>query len=321
VELSAINVMDEGMKIVIPSNGYSGERLQQTFQIYGEVLCVNFNWGEEIDLIEVEEKIAEDNKVRALAVVHCDSSTGVVNPVSKLGKLASKYDLIYVVDGISSIGGMDFNMDEWSIDIAFVGPQKCLGAVAGITTIAIGEKFWDYLENRKTNVPSWYLNLKTWRDYAEKEPSHPYPSTLPSPLILALREALLEIFEEGLEKRFKRHRKVAKAARTGLNMLGFKILADDNCASSTVTVALTPEEVKPSTIVRRLLKNHNMLISSGLGKLKDKAIRIGHMANTAKLSLILKTIKVVGEELNKLGSNVDVNGALKAAEKAYESAE
>ncbi|RLE53253.1 MAG: hypothetical protein DRJ26_03590 [Candidatus Methanomethylicota archaeon] len=318
VEISAINTMDEGMKIAIPSNGYFGERLQKIFSAHGEVLNINFEWGEEIDLDKVEEKIAQDHKVKALAAVHCETSTGMINPIEKLGRIAAKYNLIYIVDAISSIGGMEFKMDEWNVDITFVGPQKCLGAIAGITPVAVSEKFWKYLDNRVKPVPSWYLNLKTWRDYVKKSPWHPYPSTLSSPLIIALREALLEIFEEGLEKRFERHVKAAKAMRTGLKELGFKVIAKDENASSTVTAALTPENVKPATLISKVLKNHNILISSGLGKLREKAIRVGHMANTATLEHVLKTINAIGEEITKLGLKTDVSRALKKVEEAYE---
>ncbi|MCS7365525.1 MAG: alanine--glyoxylate aminotransferase family protein [archaeon GB-1867-035] len=300
IEISAINVIDKEMKVLIPSNGYFGERLFDIFSPHGEVEIIRFEWGEDLNINKIREKVEEDPKIKAIAVVHVETSTGVVNPIEKISQIAYDNDLIFIVDGISSIGGIPFKMDEWHVDIAFVGPQKCLGAIAGITPMAVSQKFWEYMKKRGTMVPSWYLSLETWKNYVKEEPWHPYPSTLPSPLILALREALIEIFEEGLERRFERHRKTAKIIREGLSRLGFKVVAREDNAAATVTVAATPNNVNPSTLIKKIEENHGILISRGLGKFENKWIRIGHMANTAKPQYAMNIIKAIEVELSKL---------------------
>ncbi len=317
VEMAAVNLMDERTVAIIPSNGYFGERLQEAFKVYGKVVKVDFEFGKPIDVDKVEETVRRNPEAKILVAVHCETSTGILNPVKELGEIAENYNLIYVVDGISSIGGVEFKMDEWHIDMAFAGPQKCIGALAGITPIALNEKIWKHIENKK--IRSWYLNLKFWRDYKLKVPWHPYPSTIPSTLIMALREALLEVFEEGLEKRFKRHRRVAKSIRAGLRELGLKVIAQEEYASPTVTAAITPEKIDSRELIRQLLREHNIMISSGLGEMQEKIIRIGHMANTANIECALKVINAVGTQLNKMGMEIDVKKALEVVKEVYET--
>lgn len=321
MEFCITNVLQSDFKILCISNGFFGNRFREVTEHKGaKVLNLSFKWGEPIDISAVEMLLNENPNINSIIVVHNETSTGVLNPIKELGKLAHKYDCLLIVDAVSSLGAIEFNMDNWHIDAAFTGPQKCIGALPGITPMAFSKRFIDYVYSRKEPIRSWYLNLKVWMWYIENWGSwHPHPTTQPAHLILALREALNEIFEEGLEKRFKRHYIAGKAMRESSKALGLRPLIDnEKFASPTVTVINIPENVKAREVIQLLRDHYNILVSGGLGPLKGKVIRIGHMALTASEYYISNFVKALGEILNKMGYTCDIELAIKKVNSLFE---
>lgn len=261
-------------------NGKFGERFARIASRYAEVDHLRFEWGKSIDLDAVEASLSEGSD--AVTFVHNETSTGILNPAKEIARIARKYDALVIMDGITSVGGDEVRMDEWGIDVAIVGSQKCIGAPPGLAAVAIGKKAWDYYSDR---VP-YYLDLKS---YIKKAEGNQTPYTPAVPLFLAFAEALRIIREEGLEERIKRHRVLSKAVRVWAGEAGLELFPELNGYSSysnTVTAIKMPEGVTDKELRGRLREEFGITISGGQEHLKGKIFRIGTMGNITKFHVI-----------------------------------
>jgi alanine-glyoxylate transaminase / serine-glyoxylate transaminase / serine-pyruvate transaminase len=220
-------------------------------------------------------------RVRVLAVVHSDTSTGVLNPVEQIAAVAGAEGVAVAVDAVSSLAGIPVHTDAWGLAAVASASQKCLESPPGIAPVAVTSLGWQVIDSQPAPARGWYLNLRTWREYEQGWANHPYPVTLPSNNIVALDRALERIFAEGLEARFERHRRVAALLREGLEHLGFTVFADRRWASPTVTVAYPPEGIDPSALIDTLRVRHRIAVAGGLDHLAGRVIRIGHLGNQA----------------------------------------
>ncbi|RLI18838.1 aminotransferase [Candidatus Bathyarchaeota archaeon] len=299
-------------------------------EIYGaQSINLEFEWGKSIDLERVKE-VLENEDVKVLTAVHNETSTGAVNPIKELGELAKEYGALFVVDAISSLGGIEVKVDEWNIDVCISSSQKCLGGLYGLSILSISDAAWEAMENRKVKPRSYAYDLLKWKmRWIPKEEGgllvmgrRSYPLPPPTHLIYALNEACKMILEEGLNQRFKRHQTIAYATREGVKSIGLEIFPDEEIASSTVTVIKVPKGVSDSDIVDGMLKEHKIMIAKGLRRLKGKVIRIGHMANTADQNHIIPTLAALEDVLYKFKviseKGIAVETALNIIEKQLE---
>jgi aspartate aminotransferase-like enzyme len=279
-------------KFTCIDNGKFGERFAKIASKYSEVDHIRFEWGKSIDLDAVEASLAEGSE--AVTFVHNETSTGILNPAEGIVRIAKKYDALVIMDGITSVGGDEVKMDEWGVDVAVVGSQKCIGAPPGLAAVAIGKKAWDYYNER---VP-FYLDL---RSYVKKAESNQTPYTPAVPLFLALAEALKIIEEEGLEERIKRHRILSKAVRAWANEAGLDLFPELNeysGYSNTVTAIKMPEGVTDKELRGTLREEFGITISGGQEHLKGKIFRIGTMGNITKFH-VLATLSAIESILIK----------------------
>ncbi len=208
MEAAVGNVIGKNDTLVAIENGKFGERFREIGERYGKVKSVKFDWtkGESIELDTVEKALAEGAK--AVTLVHNDTSVGIKNPAKEVGELAKKYGALFIMDGVTTIGGDDVQVDKWGVDLAVVGSQKCIGAPPGLSAISVSKKAWDAIVEKTP----YYMDLKAYRKSANKEsPETPYTPAVS--LFFALHEALKIVKEEGLETRIKRHAKFAEALR------------------------------------------------------------------------------------------------------------
>ena len=219
--------------------------------------------------------------VRVLAVVHSDTSTGVLNPVEEIAAVARAEGVAVAADAVSSLAGVPVETDAWGLAAVSSASQKCLESPPGIAPVAVTALGWQIIDSQPAPARGWYLNLRTWRHFEQEWTNHPYPVTLPSNNIVALDRALERILAEGPEARFERHRRVAELLRQGLEHLGFRIFADRRWASPTVTVAYPPEGVEPGALIETLRVQHRIAVAGGLDHLAGRVIRIGHLGNQA----------------------------------------
>lgn len=286
--------------LVVLSNGLFGDRLIEIARSHGiKVVTVSVSPTSAIDPELLEDTLRRTRSPAAVAVVHCESSSGVLNPIRDLAAVAHRKGVPVIVDAISSLGGVDLRMDEWGIDVCVTASQKALQGPPGLALVAVAAKMWDRI--RSLPSPGWYLNLRVWKHYAEKwKDNHPYPTTMSTPLVRALRQAVDEILSEGLMARFERHQRTAYELRRRLEALGFEPFLNERIASPTIVAMGGHEKISPDSLVRELLLRYGIRIARGLGPTEGKIFRVGNMGFQASLERVDKLASAIEDLLSTL---------------------
>jgi aspartate aminotransferase-like enzyme len=297
-----------GRDIACLVNGKFGDRLYKIGQRYGNARNLASEWGTPLDLAGLEAAL--DEGAEAVTMVHNETSAGIRNPAQEVGKLARRYDALFIMDGITSIGGDRVESDAWGADIAVVGSQKCLAAPAGLSAISVGERAWDRISGQRP----FYLDLEAYRKSGVKNPMQT-PYTPAVPLFIALREACLIIEEEGLNNRIERHRRMSAAVRAAAEAWGlelFPVIDELHAFSSTVTAIRIPEGIADADL-RGCVKNLGIEIAGGQDHLKGTIFRIGTMGAIGAPE-ILAALAAVEYALRSFGFEPEGNGVMAAVE-------
>jgi len=322
VELVALNIIEPGDKIANVVNGWFGEIISDVIRTYGgEPVEIKAEYGRAISPADVEKVLDQEKDIKALFVVHNETSSGVENPIQEIGKVAKKHGVIYFVDAISSFGGVDIDLDSWNIDVCVGYPSKCLGGIHGAVPIAIGKRVWDEVESRQSSIPSRFMSLRVWKKFIQEwgPIGHPFPTSMPTTVILALHEAVKLALEEGLENRYRRHFVASAALRAGCRKIGFEPLVSEEARSKTVTL-LGVNGVNGESKLRDILENKfNIMIAGGVSKLKGKAVRIGTMGVTASPAYVLPTLLALEVGARELSLPVTPGAAVAEGSKIFQS--
>lgn len=300
MEASIVNCTYPGEKLLVLINGKFGEIFAEIAQRFGaSVEKLNFNWGEPIDIGYFEKYLKSQLGIKAIFAAQCETSTGVTSNIKEIGKVASKYNVLLIVDAVSSLGGIDIDMDNWGIDIVLTASQKALMTPPGLGLVAINPKAWKRIEEVKS--ARYYWDFRMYKEAQNRIPKQT-PFTSPVSLMLGLNEALKMIVEEGIDNVIERHFQVAKAFRDRIKSYGLKLFPrKEEWCSNTVTSVNCPDEINSELIISALQKKYNLRIANGLGKLKGKIIRIGHMAYQADhlstIAIADAIIDVINNEL------------------------
>jgi len=282
--------------IVSLVNGKFGDRFAKIGERYGSsVTVLESDWGTPLDLEGLERELEAGAEV--VTMVHNETSAGIKNPAPEVGKLARKHDALFIMDGVTSIGGDDVQMDRWGVDIAVVGSQKCLAAPAGLAAIAVGERAWDRIAEKRP----FYQDMAAYRKSGSKAAMET-PYTPAVPLFLALHEACKMIEEEGVPARIARHRRMADAVRAAAKGWGvdlFPELDAHHAYSNTATAMRIPDGVTDQAL-RGTVKKFGIEIAGGQDHLKGKIFRIGTMGSVGAQE-ILATAAAVQYTLRKSG--------------------
>ena len=307
------NILRPGDKAVVTSFGVFGERMAETARRRGaEVLEVKAEWGKVPDLGQVEGAL-RGRDVRAFCVVYNETSTGAtVRELAKMCELAKDHGALVIVDAVSILGGDVLPVDKWGIDICITGSQKCLACPPGLALVSVGEEAWKAIEENP-NRP-FYFDLVRAREFWTKR--HETPFTPAVPLFYALDEALIMLREEGLEARIERHARCARAFYSALEALGLRAFPDPACRSNTVIAIEVPEGLDPHALRARMRDEHGVLIAGGMGKMRDRLLRIGCMGVISAREVI-RTVAALGNSLNELGHEADVGEALRAVRRTF----
>ena len=312
MEAAVVNLMQRGEKALVVKGGKFGERFGEICEAYGvEIEAMDVEWGDAVSPYEIQKALARDNDIGVVFVTLCETSTGVVNDVASIGRIVKETKAVLVVDAISALGSVEIKTDEWGLDVVVAGSQKGLMIPPGLAFISVNEKAWAKIKaNVKENtcLPSYYLNLTKTRESFLKT-DHPF--TPPVSLVLALKESLAMIKEEGLERVLARHRLLAEAMRAGIKALGLQIYAKS--PSDSVTSVKVPSSVDGLALVKKMSEEYGITIAGGQGKLKGKIFRIAHMGYADRFDVIiaLSSLEMV---LKKMGAKVKLGAAVKAAE-------
>ena len=314
MEAACANVLERGDTIVVCRYGFFGDRLADIAARCGaEVHIVDAPWGKPVDVDTLAAELDKHPNVKAVGMVHAETSTGVLTPLRDFVDLAHRKGALIIVDAVTSLGSHDLRMDDWDIDVCYSASQKCLGAPPGLAPISFGPRAMDVINSRASEVQSFYFNVKDLETYWSQ--TRAYHHTSPISMTYALREALRMLMEEGLEPRIKRHARVASALRAGLEAMGIALLADPEYRLNPLTTAVVPEGVDDAAVRRTLLNDYNIEIGGGLGGLRGKAWRIGLMGDGARETNVFSLLSALEMTLSRLGYEVAHGASLAAAQR------
>ncbi|WP_276255913.1 pyridoxal-phosphate-dependent aminotransferase family protein [Halomontanus rarus] len=315
MEAAIGNLVEPGETMLVPTNGYFGGRMASMAErAGGEVVTVDAPWGEPLEPAAVEEAIS-DTRPDVFGFVHAETSTGVLQPnVPELTDIAHDHDALVVADCVTSLGGVELRVDEWGIDAAYAGPQKCLSCPPGASPLTLNDRAMDKVLSREEDPRSWYLDLSLLEGYWGEDRS--YHHTAPITNVYAIREALRLVAEEGIEERWNRHRAVAGALKTGVEAMGLEMNPDDEYWLPSLNAVRVPDGIEDDAVIAHLLEAYDLEIAGGLGDLAGDVWRIGCMGHSARPKNVTYLLSALGNTLADQGADVDVDDGLAAASAA-----
>jgi alanine-glyoxylate transaminase/serine-glyoxylate transaminase/serine-pyruvate transaminase len=277
------SLMRTGDKVLVGVNGFFGRRLTTVAENYGlHVLTIEAPPGQPLDPEEFSRFLSAEPGIQALAVVHLETSTGVLNPLQEIAAISHRFGVPIIVDAVSSMGGIPLEVDGWGIDICVTVSNKCLGCPPGVAPISISERAWEQMDRKAPRAHGWYQNLNVWRQYAaDWSEWHPYPTSLPTNSIVALRTSLRRILANGIEAYYDRHVQAAHTVRAGLDRLGFELFTPAECTSPLITTVRRPPWMDLADYRLFLLDERHIMIAGGLEALRDEIFRLGHIGRAA----------------------------------------
>lgn len=314
MEAAVANLVEKGDKVLCVENGYFAEKWEEIVETHGGVVDrLRFEWGDPVDVKMVKEKLAS-NEHKLFTVEHVDTSTGIYNPLEEIGEFRKNTDALYVVDSVCGLGGMPLKMDEWNIDFALTGSQKAIGAPPGISLFCLNDAAWETVETRKSRPSDYYVNLKRWKPIMDNPRG--YFATPAVGMVLGMLEALKMIFEEGLEKRWRRHEVFSEAFTAGIEALGWESFPAKGYNAHTLTVPKVPEGVDDAKMRGIMNEKYQVIIAGGLGKLGGKTVRVGHMGSDTVNDLVA-TLGAMEMSLAEMGHIDEPGKAVGAMMKVF----
>jgi aspartate aminotransferase-like enzyme len=311
MDAAIASTIEEGDEYVCITGGKFGERMAEIVESYGGIARkVEVTWGKAVDPVDVEKEV-ENSNAKAITLTHNETSTGVLHNAEAIGAIAREYDLLFIMDGITSVGSDYVEVDKWGVDICIAGSQKCLAAPPGLAMLSVSDRAWDVISENKTK--NFYLNLTSYKRSLQKNTTPFTPSVT---LVYGLSKALKAVMDEGLENRIRRHRTLAKATREAVKAMNLELFADESCASNTVTSIKIPEGLSDDDIRGEMKRKYGILVAGGQGQVKGKIFRIGHMGNVDYLELI-SVFSALELVLKKAGHDMRLGSGLRAIQEVY----
>ena len=312
MEAALINAFEPGEDVVVCVSGVFGERMVDVARRAGaRVTRVDAEWGTAVQPEQVAEAL-RGVKAKVVAIVHAETSTGVLQPLEGIGRIVHEAGALLLVDCVTSLGGMPVDVDERGIDIAYSGTQKCIGAPPSLAPLTMSAAAVEAFQARKTPVQSFYLDAgQIWRYWG---PERAYHQTGMINMLYALREALVIIKEEGLEARYARHLRNQRALIAGLEAMGLRPAVEDAAIRlPSLTTVMVPEGASDKAVRDGLLNKYGIEIGGGLGKFAGKAWRVGLMGYASERSNVMLLLSALGDMLH----NERVDEGLAAASAVY----
>jgi alanine-glyoxylate transaminase / serine-glyoxylate transaminase / serine-pyruvate transaminase len=303
LEAALGSMMRTGEKVLVPRNGFFGHRLGTVAEGYGlEVLRVDAPQGQPLDPQAIREALRQEPGIQALAVVHLETSTGVLNPLAEITAVARELGVPVIVDAVSSMGGVPLPVDELGIDVCVTVANKCLACPPGVAPLSVSDGAWRQIEAKGDRAHGWYLNLGTWKHYAAHWGHwHPYPTTMPTNVVLALRTSLRRILGGGLEAHYERHWSAARRVRSVLGRLEFQPLTPEAHTSPLITALYGPPGMDVEDLRRYLVAEWQIMIAGGLEGLSGKILRVGHIGKAASSDYVERLLDGVEAYLRLKG--------------------
>ena len=317
METCFVNLIEPGDEVVVCINGVFGTRMADiVLRLGGELIRVDGIWGRAIDPQAVQ-KAVQGRSPKLIAVVHAETSTGVCQPLDDIASIARDAGALFLVDTVTSLGGMEVAVDKAGIDAAYSGTQKCLSCPPGLSPVSFSNAAMKVLESRKTPVASWYLDISMVSNYwgAQRK----YHHTAPVNMIYALREALRIIAEEGREARFARHKLNHRALVAGIEAMGLDMLVPESERLPMLNAVRIPDSTDDMRVRKTLLNDYGIEIGGGLGDLQGKIWRVGLMGHASRKKNVFLFLSALETALRAEGIKVHP-GAIEAASAIYAEA-
>ncbi|MEX0887361.1 MAG: alanine--glyoxylate aminotransferase family protein [Phycisphaeraceae bacterium] len=292
METLFVNLLEPGDKVLVGVNGVFGSRMADVAErCGGDVVTLEQPWGSVFTHGEILNAVDRE-KPALVALVHAETSTGAAQPVAGLGQAIRDRGALFILDCVTSLAGMPVEIDDWLVDAAYSGTQKCLSCPPGLAPITLSDRAVERIDRRKNKVQSWYLDLTMLRNYWGQD--RVYHHTAPTNMLVALNEAARLALAEGLEPRWARHRDMHEIVRRGLTELGFAYLTAPEHTLPMLNAVTLPEGLDDATARRSLLDTHGIEVGAGLGPYKGKLWRIGlmgHSATQRNVTLLLAALR------------------------------
>jgi alanine-glyoxylate transaminase/serine-glyoxylate transaminase/serine-pyruvate transaminase len=294
METCFVNLVESGDAVLIGVNGVFGTRMVDVAQRCGaQVDTVEAEWGTALDAQKFKDALGK-KQYKVAAVVHAETSTGVLQPLDDIAEMVRESGALLMVDTVTSLGGAPVRVDELGIDACYSGTQKCLGCPPGLSPVTFSERAVEVIRKRKTKVQSWYLDLSMIEKYWGSE--RIYHHTAPISMNYALHEALRIVLEEGLEKAWQRHRQVHETFVREMRKLELEPAVAESIRAPMINTVKVPEGVDDPKVRQRLYDDFDIEIGAGLGPLKGKIWRVGLMGHGARV----ENIEILSNALKQL---------------------
>jgi alanine-glyoxylate transaminase/serine-glyoxylate transaminase/serine-pyruvate transaminase len=317
MEAVMVNLIEPGDPVLVGINGAFGLRLAAIAERSGgRVIKAEAAWGRIVEPDAVEQLIARHGPVKAVALVHAETSTGVLQPLETITEICRRHDALLIVDAVTSLGGIPVEVDSWGIDACYSGTQKCLSCPPGLAPLTLSERARATIRNRKTPCQSWYLDCALIADYWA-EGKRAYHHTAPISMLFALHEALALIQAEGLEARIARHQLNSDALMAGLQALDLSPFAQEGHRLSTLNCVRLPAHVDDRLVRGLLLDEFGIEVGGGLGSLQGKVWRVGLMGESSTFANVLTLLHALEAIFTRQGWLSRPGSALQAAAQAY----
>ena len=297
MEATLANLVEPGDSILVGVNGYFGHRMMDMAGRYGaEIHQIDKPWGQAFSLDEIRAGM-EAHRPAILGLVHAETSTGARQPLEGVAELCREFNCLLLIDTVTSLGGVPLFLDEWGVDAAYSGTQKCISCPPGLAPFTLGTRAVEKLNNRKTKVANWYLDMSMVSNYWGS--NRTYHHTAPINMNYAFREAMMLIAEEGLQARWDRHQQNAERFWAGLEAMGLSCHVDHEIRLPSLTTVRVPEGVDAKAVSRELLLEHNIEIAGGLGQLAGQVWRVGLMGYNSRPDTVDRLLMALGKVLGR----------------------
>jgi alanine-glyoxylate transaminase/serine-glyoxylate transaminase/serine-pyruvate transaminase len=280
-----------------------------------QVANVRAPWGRIIEPSDVAAALKGMKDPKLVGIVHAETSTGVWQPMEEISKIVHDHGALLLMDCVTSLGGCPVRVDDWGVDAAYSGTQKCLSCPPGLAPVTLGPRALEKATKRKTKAQSWYLDVNLLGSYWGRD--RVYHHTAPVTMNYALREALRLVLEEGLEKRWARHERNHRALKAGLEAFGMKIVSQEGHQLWQLNSVAIPAGADDAAVRKALLQRYSLEIGGGLGELKGTTWRIGLMGETSREENVMLCLAGLGNVLADQGRKLDTSAALAAAAAVY----
>lgn len=320
MEAAIVNIVEPGDAVIVGVNGVFGTRLATVVErCGGKAIKLEVPWGQVIPPDMIETALRRSSPVKAVVLVHAETSTGAWQPLKPVGAMCRNHQALLIVDAVTSLGGVPVDVDRWGIDVCYSATQKCLSCPPGLAPLTLSPQALSVIKSRRTPCQSWYLDMGLVADYWA-EGSRTYHHTAPVSMLYALRESLRLIEQEGLPARFARHQLNSDALVAGLMELELTPLPSAEHRLPMLSCVTVPPHLDEAAVRQQLLQQFGIEIGGGLGPLKGKVWRIGLMGESCTEANVLTFLNALEEIFIRYGWLSTPGVALQAAARIYSRA-